>query len=179
MKFVALVGSTRKESLNLGLVKTLQERYGEKVEISIADIGELPFYNQDDENNPSDVVKQFKEEIAHSDGVLIATPEYNWTIPGVLKNALDWLSRVDKVLVGKPVMIVGVSGGQVGSLRAQLHLRQILASPGLAANVLPAAGNEVLVNFGPSKFKDGKLIDEATLTFIDGVFERFVDWVKK
>lgn len=179
MKFVALVGSTRKESLNLSLVNTLQERYGEKVEISIANIADLPFYNQDDENNPSEVVKQFKEEISISDGVLIATPEYNWTIPGVLKNALDWLSRVDKVLVEKPVMILGVSGGQVGSLRAQLHLRQILASPGLAASVLPPAGNEVLVNFGPSKFQDGKLIDEVTLTFIDGVFERFIDWVKK
>lgn len=178
MKIVALVGSIREESLNLALVKTLQERYSEKLEITIANIAKLPFYNQDEELNPSEEVKQFKQEIANSDGVLIVTPEYNWTIPGVLKNALDWLSRVDKVLIGKPVMIAGVTPGMVGTLRAQLHLRQVLSSPGLQARVLPPAGNEILINQAIPKFQDGRLKDEATLNFVDEVVERFIDWVK-
>lgn len=177
MKLVALVGSNREESYNLALVKTLQERYSEKIELTIANIKDLPFYNEDVENNPSVVVKQFKEEIANADGVIIVTPEYNWSIPGVLKNALDWLSRVDKVLQKKPTTIMGVSAGQVGTLRAQLHLRQILASPGLAARVLPPAGNEVLVNHASTKFENGKLVDESTLSFIDEVIERFIVWV--
>lgn len=177
VKIVALVGSIREESFNLAFIKTLQERYSEKMEISIANIKELPFYNEDTENNPSEVVQQFKREIAEADGVIIATAEYNWSIPGVLKNALDWLSRGDKVLQKKPAMIVGVSTGQVGTLRAQLHLRQILASPGLSARVLPPAGNEVLVNQASTKFENGKLTDESTLSFVDGVIERFIGWV--
>lgn len=177
MKIVALVGSIRDESYNLALMKTLQKRYREKMEITIANIKDLPVYNEDMENNPNEMVQQFKKEIAEADGIIIATPEYNWSIPGVLKNALDWLSRVDKVLQKKPAMIVGVSTGQVGTLRAQLHLRQILASPGLSARVLPPAGNEVLVNHAGAKFENGMLTDESTLSFIDGVIERFITWV--
>lgn len=179
MKITALVGSIREESINLKLVKTLQERYKGKLDIEIANIAVLPFYNQDDENNPNEEVKCFKSQIQKSDGVLIATPEYNWSVPGVLKNALDWLSRVDFLLKNKPVLIVGASPGQVGTLRAQLHLRQILSSPGISARVLPPSGNEVLVNNCLTKFKDGGLTDEATLKFIDEVTDRFIDWSKK
>lgn len=177
MKIVALVGSIREESYNLALIKTFQERYQGKMDITIANIKELPFYSEDMENNPGEAVTQFKKEIAEADGVIIATPEYNWSVPGVLKNALDWLSRGDKVLQKKPTMMVGASIGQVGTLRAQLHLRQILASPGLAARVLPPAGNEVLVNHATTKFDNGKLVDEETLSFIDGVIERYIVWV--
>lgn len=125
MNIVALVGSVRKESYNMKLVKLIQERYKDKFQFDIADIGRLPHYNQDDELNPPEVVAAFKRQIAAADGVLIVTPEYNWSVPGVLKNALDWLSRVDKVLTNKPVMTAGVSGGMMGTIRAQLHLRQI------------------------------------------------------
>jgi chromate reductase, NAD(P)H dehydrogenase (quinone) len=103
MKIVALVGSLRNESYNLQLVKTMQERYKDRFDLEIAEIRNLPHYNQDEEINPPQVVTTFKRQVADADGVLIVTPEYNWSIPGVLKNALDWLSRVDKVLVGKPV----------------------------------------------------------------------------
>lgn len=177
MNIVALVGSIREESYNLALVKSMQERYQGKMNITIANIAELPHFNQDKEEDPGEVVQSFKKLIAESDAVIIATPEYNWSIPGVLKNALDWLSRVDKVMVKKPAMIVGASIGQVGTLRAQLHLRQMLASPGIQARVLPPAGNEVLVNHATEKFQNGKLTDEPTLEFLDGVTERFIAWV--
>jgi chromate reductase len=177
MNIVALVGSLRKDSFNLNLVKTMQERYNEKLEIKIADIDGLPYFNQDDENNPSKVVTAFKRQIANADGILIATPEYNWSIPSVLKNALDWLSRVDKVLINKPVMIVGASTGMAGTLRAQIHLRQILSSTGLSARVLPPGGNEVLINFADQKFSNGKLVDEPTLIFMDQITDKFIDWI--
>ncbi|UPT58705.1 NADPH-dependent FMN reductase [Geobacillus thermoleovorans] len=146
--------------------------------MTLADIERLPHYNQDDELNPPEAVVSFKRQIAAADGVLIITPEYNWSVPGVLKNALDWLSRVDKVLINKPVMTAGVSGGMMGTIRAQLHLRQILQSPGLSANVLPPAGNEVLINFASQKFDEsGQLIDTATIDLLDQVIEQFVQWI--
>lgn len=178
MKIAALVGSLRKQSYNHCLLKTMQERYKELISIQIVEIGALPFYNEDSEYQQPDSVVELKRLISQADGVLIATPEYNWSIPGVLKNALDWLSRVDHVLVNKPVMIVGVSTGMIGTLRAQQHLRQILSSPGLGARVLPAAGNEVLISFAKQKFDEtGQLVDEPTILFLDEVTRKFVEWV--
>ncbi|WP_077615948.1 NADPH-dependent FMN reductase [Caenibacillus caldisaponilyticus] len=179
MKITAIVGSLRKDSYNMWLAQNIKERYKDKLEVRIADIGQLPHYNQDEELDPPEVVKAFKKQVAESDGVIIITPEYNWSIPGVLKNALDWLSRVDRVLINKPVMTAGVSPVTLGTVRAQLHLRQILSAPGLSARVLPPAGNEVLVNFASEKFDaDGRLIDENTLNFLDGVIDKFIDWIR-
>ncbi|WP_147532834.1 NADPH-dependent FMN reductase [Bacillus marasmi] len=179
MKYVALVGSLRRGSYNLQLTKTIQDRYRGNFDLEILDIGVLPHYDQDVENDAPEIVKTFKNKVFEADGVIIVTPEYNWSIPGVLKNAMDWLSRVDKVLVNKPVMIAGVSVGILGTIRAQLHLRQVLASPGLQAKVLPAAGNEVLVNLASGKFDETKelLTDEGTLQHLDGVVKRFIEFV--
>ena len=90
MNIVAIVGSIRKESFNMQIAKTMQDRYKEKMNITIADIRSLPYFDQDEEQNPPQVVKDFKDSIAKADGVIIITPEYNWSVPGVLKNALDW-----------------------------------------------------------------------------------------
>lgn len=180
MKLVILVGSLRKESYNRFLANNILERYSDKLDIEIAEIRELPFYNQDDELNPSETVKQFKNQIANADGVIIITPEYNWSIPGVLKNALDWLSRVDKLLINKPILTAGASPTALGTVRAQLHLRQILSAPGIMARVLPPGGNEVLVNFATEKFNEsGELIDDSTFKFLDGIMEKFIGWIEK
>lgn len=177
MRIVALIGSIRKDSYNLKIVRTMQERYADKVEIVTANIAALPYYNQDDEQNPSEVVQAFKEQIAGADAVLIATPEYNWSIPGVLKNALDWLSRVDKVMMNKPVLIIGATMGMLGTIRAQLHLREILASPGYSARIMPLAGTEVLIAGVHNKIdSNGRLTDEATLAHLDDVVQKFIKW---
>ncbi|WP_409271740.1 NADPH-dependent FMN reductase [Neobacillus sp. SCS-31] len=178
MKIVAIVGSIRKDSLNMHLAKTMQERYQDKLDIEIADIRSLPFYDQDEENNPPQAVKEFKQKIANADGVIIITPEYNWSIPGVLKNALDWASRVEKVFIGKPVFPMGVTMGALGTIRAQLHLREILT--GLQAKQMPPAGNEVLIGFANQKFdaQTGRLVDEQTLGFLDSKIEVFIDLMK-
>lgn len=177
-KIAILVGSLRKESLNKYLAEAIRERYQGNLDIDIAEIGNLPFYNQDDELEPPENVKLFKKQIAEADGVIIVTPEYNWSIPGVLKNAIDWLSRVDKVLINKPVMTAGASPTALGTVRAQLHLRQILSAPGVMAKVLPPGGNEVLVNFANQKFDEsGKLTDERTLEYLDGIIDKFVNFI--
>lgn len=156
----------------------MQERYKDKFDLEILEIRALPYFDEDIENDPPDVVIAFKNKIAEANGVLIVSPEYNWSIPGVLKNALDWLSRGDRVLNNKPVMTAGVSPVTFGTVRAQLHLRQILSAPGISARVLPPGGNEILVNFAGQKFDEsGRLVDEQTLTFLDGVVQKFVEWI--
>jgi NAD(P)H-dependent FMN reductase len=178
MKVVALVGSIRKESYNLKLAQYIKQRYRDRFELEILNIRDLPFYDQDIENDPPAVVADFKRKVAEADAVLWLTPEYNYTIPGVLKNAIDWLSRVDKPLVGKPSWIVGASMGQMGTLRAQLHLREILYSPGVSSPIMP--GNEVYVGAVHEKIDAaGQLVHEPTVQFLDNVVDNFVDWVSK
>ncbi len=179
MKIVVIVGSLRKDSFNMQLVKTIERRYSHLFEVEIADIGSLPHFNEDDEHSPSEEVKTFKKKIADADAVIICTPEFNWSVPGVVKNALDWLSRVDRPLTGKPVLPMGVSQGVLGTVRAQLHLRQVLMSMGINANILPPAGNEIFIGSAGQKFQDGHLTDESTLKFLDKVVDRFVTFVKE
>ncbi|CAM3239433.1 NADPH-dependent FMN reductase [Filibacter tadaridae] len=175
MKVVALVGSLRKDSFNMQLVKTIEKRYSNRFDMEIAEIGNLPFFNEDDEKTPPEVVVNFKNLIAGADAVLISTPEFNWSTSGVLKNALEWLSRVDKPIAGKPVLPMGVSQGAMGSLRAQLHLRQVLSS--IQATTMPPAGNEIIIGAAGQKFSNGELTDEMTLKFLDMVIDKFVEFV--
>lgn len=177
MKIVALVGSLRKDSYNLQLVRTIEERYHTLFDLEIANIGNLPFYNEDDELSPSAEVEKFKGMISMADAVLISTPEFNWSISGVLKNALDWLSRVDKAIAEKPVISMGVSKGGLGTVRAQLHLRQVLSA--VQAKTMSLAGNEIFVGGAGQKFEKGELTHEVTLQFIDEVMERFIAFVKE
>lgn len=177
MKIVALVGSLRKESFNMQLVKTIKERYSTLFDLDIADIGILPYFNEDIEVAPPREVEEFKRSIANADAVLMCTPEYNWSTPGVLKNALDWLSRMEKPIAGKPVIPMGVTQGGLGTVRAQLHLRQVLLS--IQAITLPPAGNEILIGFANKKFENGELKHEVTLEFLDEVMERFVGFVRE
>ncbi len=177
MKVVAIVGSLRKESLNMQLVKTIEKRYSHLFEVEIAEIGDLPFFNEDNEKTPPEVVQNYKKMITEADAVLISTPEFNWSISGVLKNALEWLSRVDKVIAGKPILPMGVSQGALGTVRAQLHLRQVLGS--IQATTMPPAGNEIFIGSAGQKFQDGELTDEATLEFLDKVVDKFVTFVNE
>jgi chromate reductase, NAD(P)H dehydrogenase (quinone) len=172
MKVVAIVGSIRKDSYNLKLAKHVQDRYADQFELEILDLAPLPFYNQDIELEAPQVVLDFKAKVKEADAVLWVTPEYNATIPGVLGNAIDWLSRVDKV------MHMGTSMGILGSVKAQMHLRDILFASGLNSPVL--GGNEVYVGAVHEKFDaEGNLTDEATIAFIDSVIVNFQEWMKR
>ncbi|MEM3400439.1 MAG: NAD(P)H-dependent oxidoreductase [Nitrososphaerota archaeon] len=129
--------------------------------LEIFDIEGIPLYNQDFENDVPAKVKEFKEKIRRADAILIATPEYNYSFPGVLKNAIDWASRPpgDNSFEGKPVAIMSASIGTLGGARAQYHLRQVL----IALNMYPINRPEVMVPLAREKFdENGRLIDEST-----------------
>lgn len=177
MNVVAIVGSLRKASYNMMLAEFIQKRYAEKVTVEILPLHDIPMYNQDEENNPPQSVIDFKAKVKAADAVLWVTPEYNASIPGVLGNVIDWLSRVDKVMIGKPSIVMGASMGNLGTVKAQMHLRDILFAQGLGSPVLQ--GNEVYIGAAHTKFDEaGNLTDEATVKFLDQVVDNFVAWVK-
>ena len=178
MKIVAIAGSISKESYNKKLVNFIKKRYKDKLDIEILDLDDIPMYNEDKEMEPPDIIKEIRKKIVASDGILISTPEYNHSIPGVLKNALDWLSRVEQVLLNKPGMIVGASMGMFGTVKAQIHLRQILNSGGIGVITLPA--NEVFIgNIQDKMDEEGNLTDEVTIKFLDNTMDEFIKWVEK
>lgn len=178
MKIVAVVGSIRKESYNLKLAKFIQKRYQDRFVLDILNIRDLPHYDQDMENNPPAAVTDFKRKVAEADAVLWVTPEYNYSIPGVLKNAIDWLSRVDKVMIGKPSWIMGASMGNLGTVRGQGHLRDILFSSGVSSPIMQA--NEVYVGAVHEKFDEtGNLTDESTIKHLDANVDKFIHWFKR
>ncbi|MBU7530977.1 NADPH-dependent FMN reductase, partial [Lactiplantibacillus pentosus] len=144
MKIVALVGSIRRSSYNRRLATFVQKRYADQMDVTIPNLSELPYYDQDIELEAPADVQAFKQSVLAADGVIFVTPEYNHSIPGVLGNAIDWLSRVERPLIGKPAMILGATMGPLGTVRAQSHLRQILDSPGVGMRVLP--GDEFLLS---------------------------------
>lgn len=137
----------------------------------------IPLFNEDVElaGDPESVAR-LRAEVAAADGLLIATPEYNWSIPGVLKNAIDWLSRPPaEVLIGKPVAIIGATAGRWGTRLAQAALRQVLTAT--ESIVMPAPA--MFVRDAAAVFaEDGRLIDAPTLTQLDAVLAAFVRWIE-
>ncbi|MCP3031802.1 NAD(P)H-dependent oxidoreductase [Halobacillus sp. A1] len=177
IKVAALVGSLRKDSYNMKLTNFMKERYKGRLDIHVVPIRDLAFYDQDIENETPPSVQRFKAEVADADAFLIVTPEFNHSIPGVLKNALDWLSRGEREMANKATFIAGATMGVLGTVRAQMQLRQILNSPGMGANVLP--GNEILIGKIQDKMDtDGHLHDKQTVDFLDNVIEQFIPFAE-
>lgn len=176
MKYVAIVGSNSKNSLNRILANFLAKRYGsDDLSIDVLSINNLPFYSVDDELTPSPEVVAFKQAVKEADGVIWLTPEYNHSIPGVLKNAIDWLSRVDKVMINKPSLIMGTTPGFLGKVYAQMHLRDILFA--LQSAVL--MGNDTLVGAGHQKLSGAdEVTDESTIAWLDTVMPNFKAFVE-
>jgi chromate reductase len=142
------------------------------------DLEGIPPFNQDLETRPPQKVKEFKARIRAADAILIATPEYNYSIPGVLKNAIDWASRPypDNALEGKPVALMGASVGMLGTARAQYHLRQSF----VFLNMYPINSPEVFVTYAHEKFdENGRLKDEKTKQLITELLENLVKWTLK
>jgi chromate reductase, NAD(P)H dehydrogenase (quinone) len=134
-RIAAFGGSLRKNAYNSHLLLAAAELAPDEVEVSVFDLRGLPLYNADQDEHygggpAPTAVTDLRNLLADTDGVLIVTPEYNWSVPGYLKNAIDWVSRpaYQSPLAGKPALIMGASGGPAGTGRAQLHLRQILLS---------------------------------------------------
>jgi chromate reductase len=176
-RIVAFAGSLRRGSFNRALLGAAQELAPEGMSIEPIHIGDLPFYNADleAEGDPP-AIARFKEALRGADGVLIATPEYNDGIPGMLTTAIDWGSRLPgkAPLAGKPVALMGASPSQIGTARAQVHLRQLLAH--VHARVLPPP--ELLVARAHERFdKNLRLTDESTRKVLADLLLRFSRWI--
>lgn len=178
IKVAAIIGSNRKESYNRKLVEYMKKRYADKLVIELVSINEVEMFNADIENDPPEGAIEFKKNVRNADAVLFAVPEYNFSIPGALKNAIDWLSRSGNDLVGKPTFIIGSSMGVLGSVRAQMHLREILSNPNLQPQLLP--GNEVYVGAIHTKLNEqNEVTDQATIDFLDKVVNNFIEFYNK
>jgi len=178
LKILGIPGSLRKQSFNHGALRAAQYLTPEGVTLDIFELSGIPVYNQDLDATPPARVTAFKAAIRAADAILIATPEYNYSIPGVLKNAIDWASRPygDSAWAGKPVAIMGASVGTLGTARAQYHLRQSMVS----LNMFPLNQPEVMIaNAGQRFDKDGNLTDDATKQFIGKQLVALVEWTKQ
>jgi chromate reductase, NAD(P)H dehydrogenase (quinone) len=177
INILGISGSLRSASVNSGLLRAAQSLLPEGMSLTIAKIEAIPLYNGDlDVSPPPEGVTLFKQKIAAADGLLIATPEYNYSVPGVLKNALDWVSRPlqNSPLNDLPAAIMG-AGGKFGTVRAQHHLRQIA----VCLNLLVLPTPEVMVQNSWEKFdKLGNLQDEATKEAIRKLLLAFRHWIE-
>ncbi len=165
MKILGISGSLRKGSYNTLALRAAQKLVPQGISMEIADISQVPMYNDDVRTaGVPDAVQALREQVRLADAVLLVTPEYNFSIPGVLKNTLDWLSRPpEPPFEGKPVAIMGASPGVVGTARVQYHLRQVL----VFMNTFTVNKPEVFINLAPGKFgPDGELTDEPTAQII-------------
>ncbi len=179
VRLLAIAGSLRSNSVNRALLEAAEELVPPGVTVALFDISEIPLYNQDldtDERRPESVGR-LKSAIADADGLLIATPEYNYSFPGVLKNVIDWASRpaMRSPLKSKPVAIVGASPSAMGTSRAQEQLKLVLLST--MSDLFPHPG--FLLSAAHKKFSDGKLIDEAASTFLADYLTKLSSWIRE
>jgi len=178
INILGFAGSLRKGSYNRLLLRAASELKLDSAKLEIFDLEGIPPFNQDLEASPPEKVKEFKRKIKAADALLIATPEYNYSVPGVLKNAIDWASRPpgDNVFEGKPVAIMSASTGMLGGARAQYHLRQTLVS----LNMHPINKPEVFVTFASQKFdNEGRLLDEKTRELIGELVKSLIAGTRK
>jgi len=176
-KVAVIVGSLRKESFNRKVAKTLMLLAGPKLDMEIVEIGQLPLYNEDGDVTPPAVYTEFRERIKGYDGVLFVTPEYNRSVPGALKNAIDVGSRPygHSAWSGKPAGVVTVSPGAVGGFGANHHLRQMLVFLNMPAMAQP----EAYIG-GVGKMFDGDtLTNESTRGFLQTFIDAYASWVER
>lgn len=176
LKILGVCGSLRKASFNMAALRACNELMPQGMSMKVATIGDIPLFNQDvfDAGLPESA-KRLRAEVAEADGVLIASPEYNFSLTPALKNAIDWASRPpNQVWQDKPIAVFSASGGPLGGARVQYDLRRILGQ--LWGHVLPRP--EVFIGSAQSKFDaQGKLTDEATRKFLTDLMAGFKDWI--
>jgi len=178
VRILGFAGSLRKASFNKAVLQAVRQLVPTGTVLETFDLDGIPLYNQDIEPVLPPKVKEFKAKIRAADAILIVTPEYNYSIPGVLKNAIDWGSRPygDSAWNGKPVAIMGASPGFLGTARAQYQLRQMFDY----LNMYPVNGPEVLISRAAEKFDEfGNLKDEPTRSLIKELLNELVRWTQE
>lgn len=178
VRILGIAGSLRRGSFNAATLRAAMELAPEGMQIEVFDIAPIPMYNEDvrQQGFPAPV-EELRAKIKAADGLLVVTPEYNYSIPGVLKNAIDWASRPpEQPFDGKPVGLMGASGGGFGTARAQYHLRQSF----VFLNGLVMNRPEVMIPLAQNKFDaNGTLTDQQTRDFIAAHLKAFKAWVQR
>ena len=170
MRILGIAGSLRRESYNRWALRAAAELVPDGAEIEIFELDGIPGFNQDEEQNPPAKVAELKQKVRAADAILFVTPEYNYSVPGVLKNAIDWASRPygDSAWAGKPVAVMGASIGAIGTARAQYHLRQCF----VFLDMDPVNQPEVMIGNAAQRFDaQGQLTDEASRKLIGSLLE--------
>lgn len=176
MNLVGIVGTNSERSTNRKLLRFMAEHFAPQAAIEVLEIKDLPAFDEPENKTAPAAVTAFSKKIAAADGVIIATPEYNHTIPAPLGSALEWIAYTSRVLVNKPVMIVGCSLGALGTSRAQAHLRQILDAPELKARVMP--GTEFFLGHSEHVLDDDfNLNNPEKVAELEEHFTEFQDFV--
>jgi chromate reductase, NAD(P)H dehydrogenase (quinone) len=173
-RILGISGSLRRESYNTAALRAAVGLAPEGATVETFALDGIPLFNQDEEKNPPAKVVELKRRVREADALLFVTPEYNYSVPGVLKNAIDWASRPygDNVWDGKPAAIMGASPGAIGTARAQYHLRQIF----VFLNVFAVNRPEVMISHAPQRFDaEENLTDETTKEFIRQLLRNLVD----
>lgn len=176
-QIAVVVGSLRRDSINHKLANALVRMAPQEFAFKFVQIGDLPLYDQDDDGNQADAVKRLKAEISASQGVIFVTPEYNRSMPGVLKNAIDHASRPygQSAWAGKPAGVLGASVGAIGTALAQQHLRNVLAYLDMPTLGQPEVFIQVKEGFFDAS---GNISNEGTAQFVKSWMDRYVGWVK-
>ena len=178
VRILGIAGSLRRESYNRAALRAATQLVPEGATIDIFELDGIPGFNQDEEQSPPPKIVELKRRIREADAVLFVTPEYNYSVPGVLKNAIDWASRPygDSAWNGKPAAIIGASVGAIGTARAQYHLRQMF----VFLNMFPINQPEVMIGNAQERFdSQGNLTDDATKEFIRQLLQNLVEWTKR
>ena len=178
VRILGIAGSLRKDSYNRAALRAAQGLVPADATLDAFDLEGIPLYNQDHEKAPPPRVAELKTKVREADAVLIVTPEYNFSVPGVLKNAIDWGSRPhgDNAWDGKPVAVMGASVGALGSARAQYHLRQTF----IFLNMLPLNKPEVMISTAAQRFDEqGNLTDETSRKLIGQLLVALVAWTRR
>ncbi|HEX4985550.1 MAG TPA: NAD(P)H-dependent oxidoreductase [Burkholderiales bacterium] len=177
IRILGIPGSLRKASWNKSLLKAAVKLAPPGVTIELFELDGIPPFNQDDERTPPPRVAELKAKAKAADAILFVTPEYNYSIPGVLKNAIDWASRPygDSAWNGKPVAVMGASGGNIGTARAQYHLRQTFVFLDMDVVNQP----EVMLNATKSLDEQGNLTDDKAKELITKLLQKLVDKARR
>lgn len=177
-KILAFAGSLRQKSYNKWLLEAAKKLAPINLEIEIFDLKDIPLFNQDDELSMPASVKEFKQKIEEADAILMATPEYNYSFSGVIKNAIDWASRPQgqNSFSGKPAAVIGATYWSLGASRAIYQLRQTFVF--LDMHVLNKP--EIMMSFAADKFNDkGQLIDEVSINKLREFLDTFLNWINR
>lgn len=178
IRILGIAGSLRRESYNRAALRAAAALVPEGAILETFELDGIPLFNQDEDQHPPAKVVELKRRVREADAILFVTPEYNYSVPGVLKNAIDWASRPygDSAWNGKPVAIMGASSGALGTARAQYHLRQIM----VFLNMFPVNQPEVMIGNAASRFDQaGNLTDETTKDFIRQLLQNLVAWTER